>query len=270
MDVTAIIGILLGLGLVLLGVVSTAGEGLHIGRVINFWSLQALLISLGGTAAALIIAFPSRTLLAVPRMIMKLIKPDNPDPREYIRDILDIAYASRKNGLLSLEAKTQECRDAFLKSGVMLIVDSAGPDMIRDVMEGELDAMAERHRQGQDFFEKAGSYAPGFGILGTLIGLINALARTDDPALLTRHMALALIAAFYGALLANVVFIPVANKLKELSGQEQLCMRLVIEGVLAIQAGENPKQIQVRLLTFLPPRMRGSDDFRADQGDPAD
>jgi len=251
MDPTTIIGIILGFGLVVLGIISS-DAGIDFKQINNFFDPQSIYITLGGTLSALVIAFPLKTLISIPKYIKKLILPDKLVPYEYITTIVDIAFMARKNGLLSLEERANDYPDPFMKNGLMLIVDSTDPEMIRNIMESELDSMVDRHKQGQAFFEKAGAYAPAFGMVGTLIGLINMLASMEDPDSLSKNMGIALITTFYGSILANIVFIPIANKLKERSAEEQLCKRLVIEGILAIQAGENPKQIQEKLLSFLP------------------
>ena len=156
----------------------------------------------------------------------------------------------------SLEEATEALDDEFLKKGLMLVVDGTDPELVRNLLETELDFIEQRHKAGQGLFESMATAAPGFGMIGTLIGLINMLGSLDDPTTIGPSMAVALITTLYGSLIANLFFSPMANKLKVKSGEEILEREIMVEGLLSIQAGENPRIIEEKLKAFLPPSMR--------------
>lgn len=256
MDFTAVIGILFGALMIGLNIYQNGVLG-------NFWDWPSLALVLGGTIGALMVTFPFSVLAAIPKYLKKIIKPPKFDPRVYVKEISDIAFTARKTGLLSLEEYISKYPDAFLRKGVRLIVDSIEPDLVRSILESELSYMSDRHKKGQLFFERAGAYSPGFGMLGTLVGLINMLSESFNPESLVGNMSMALITTFYGCLLSNLVFLPIAGKLKALSNDETLCKQIIVEGVVAIQAGENPRQIQEKLLSLLPLNMRDLDKVKS-------
>jgi chemotaxis protein MotA len=251
MDIMSLIGLVAAAGLLLYGV----SDG---GSIENFISPGAAAITAGGTLAALMITFPLKTFAALPRLLARIFLPRafNFDPRKYIADIEEIAVGAKKHGILYLDEKIPEYKDDFLRKGIQLTVDSGSPENIRDIMETDLGYMIERHKSGVRFFEKGAAYAPGFGMLGTLSGLINMLAQAQNPAGITGNMAAALITTFYGLIIANVIFLPLAGKLQKRSEEEVLCKQLVIEGLVSIANGENPKQIQQKLISYVPPAMR--------------
>jgi chemotaxis protein MotA len=178
------------------------------------------------------------------------------DSENLIKSIIDLANVARKEGLLALEEAAQQLKDDFLQKGVLLIVDGTDPELVRNILETELSFIEDRHKSNQGMFEYMATAAPGFGMLGTLIGLINMLANLSDPSTVGPNMAVAIITTLYGSLIANVFCNPVVSKLKLRSSQESLMKEVMLEGMLSIQAGENPRIIEEKLKAFMSPKMR--------------
>ena len=249
MDISSAIGLLLGIVFIIGGIVTS-------GEIASFWDLPSVIIVLGGTIASTLASFPMKNFLNTGKIIKKAFFYKKTSPDEVIVEIIQLANIARKEGLLSLEEYAEKLDDDFLKKGIMLIVDGTDPDLVRNIMETELIFLEERHSEGQSIFETMGTYAPAFGMIGTLIGLINMLKVLDDPNAIGPSMSVALVTTFYGSMLANVVFLPLAQKLKIRSKSEILVKELMVEGLLSIQAGENPRIIEEKLKTFIPPSMR--------------
>jgi chemotaxis protein MotA len=178
------------------------------------------------------------------------------DAESIIKTIIDLANVARKEGLLSLEEAAQQIEDNFLQKGVLLIVDGTDPELVRNILETELSFIEERHKSSQGVYEFMAAIGPGFGMLGTLIGLINMLANLSDPSTVGPNMAVAIITTLYGSLIVNLFCNPVINKLKLRSSQESLIKEVMIEGMLSIQAGENPRIIEEKLKAFMSPTLR--------------
>ena len=247
MDIMSLIGLFGAVGLLFFGM--TAGGA----QINSFHDIGSVAITVGGTFAALMLTFPMRTFAELPKMILKIFLPGKTfSPQKYAAAIVEIAIDERKNGILFLERKLSEYKDVFLRKGVQFIVDDEKPEEIREKMGAEIKYMAERHKQGVRFFEKGATLAPGFGILGTLTGLINMLAQAETPDGIMSGMAAALITTFYGLILANLIFIPMGNKLQKRSDEEILCKQMIIEGVIAVVNGESPKQISEKLEAYVP------------------
>ena len=249
MDISSAIGLLLGIVFIIGGIVTS-------GEIASFWDLPSVIIVLGGTIASTLASFPMKNFLNIGKIIKKAFFYKETSPDDVITEIIKLANIARKEGLLSLEEYAENLDDEFLKKGIMLIVDGTDPDLVRNIMETELIFLEERHSEGQSIFETMGTYAPAFGMIGTLIGLINMLKVLDDPNAIGPSMSVALVTTFYGSMLANVVFLPLAQKLKMRSKSEILVKELMVEGLLSIQAGENPRIIEEKLKTFIPPNMR--------------
>lgn len=213
----------------------------------SFIDIPSIIITVGGTFASLMITYPTDIWSKVPSYFRIAAFPTKYDPEIYIDQITEFAKEARIKGLLSLEDKLDEAEDPFLKSSLMLVVDSVEPEKVHNLLEAEMDKMRDRHSVGRDFFGDGAAYAPGFGMIGTLIGLVNMLKDIDDPSSIGPAMATALLTTLYGSLLANVVFSPMAMKLKLRHEEEFLCKELIAEGVESIQAGENPKFIEEKL-----------------------
>ena len=224
----------------------------------EFIHVPSILIVLGGTFAATLINYPLQSVLAVSKILKNVFMEKSKDPNEIIKILVDLAETARREGLLALEDTAYQMDDDFLKKGILLIVDGTDPELVRTILETELAFLEDRHRTGQSIFETMGALAPAFGMIGTLIGLIQMLKNLQDPDAIGPGMAVALITTFYGALLSNFVFVPIAGKLKVRSNEEILLKEVMVEGMLSIQAGENPRIIEEKLKAFLSPKLRSS------------
>lgn len=262
MDFTGIVGLIAGLGLIFFGITSFT----DINAIKGFIDYQSMAITFGGTIASTLIAFPISYFRKIPSQLKIAMQRNQYDPKRYINLIVDFAQEARRKGLLSLEDKANSLSDSdsFLKNSILLIVDAIDPDKVKEMLSNELDSLDERHAQGWQFFEKSASFAPAFGMIGTLIGLINMLANlnmdtSSGADALGRGMSIALVTTFYGSLLANLVLAPIGNKLHMRHNEERLCKEIVVEGVIAIQAGDNPRHIEQRLKAFLSEKRRGQE-----------
>lgn len=249
MDLATIMGIIVGIAFVIFGILVD-------GEISSYFNLASILIVLGGTFAGTFVAYPMQQVLDAMRIVSKAFSNKQIEAGEIINRIIGLANIARKEGLLALEEASEEIDDQFLKKGIMLIVDGTDPELVRNLLETELSFIEERHKGGQGLFEMMGTLAPAFGMIGTLIGLINMLKKLDDPSSIGPSMAVALVTTFYGSLLANLIFLPIANKLKLRSREEIMRKEIMVEGLLSIQAGENPRIIEEKLKAFLPPKIR--------------
>lgn len=253
MNITLIIGWLVSFGLIIFGIF----DG---GKISDFIHIASLAITCGGTLGCLIASFPLKTLATLPKLFKIAFLPKKYDPRKYIDEIVEYAKIARSKGLLALEDSANNCKDPFMKSSLMLIVDANDADKVRGMLDDAINFMCDRHDTGRLFFEKGVGIFPAFGMLGTLVGLINMLASmSTNPDGLSSGMATALVTTFYGSLFANVIFAPVAMALQNTHNDELLCMQIIEEGVLAIAAGSNPRYIQEKLEFMLPKSMAKSD-----------
>jgi chemotaxis protein MotA len=228
------------------------------GEFMSFLDLPSFLVVVGGAIAATFVAFTLSEVLGVVNVVKNAFFGPKIDYINIIETVVDLAKKARREGLLAVDKEVNKIENPFLRGGMEMVVDGTEPDLIRKVMDTELSYLMDRHSKGQQLFNTLGTYAPAFGMIGTLIGLIAMLQNLDDPAAIGPGMAVALITTFYGALIANLVFLPLAAKLNNLSSNEILEKELIIEGVLAIQFGEHPNTISRKLLNFVPPKMRES------------
>lgn len=245
MDITSLLGLTVGFGLLI-------GSIMMDGSLAKFWSPQGLMITLGGTLAAIFVNFPLRDIMNIGSVLKVVFRQEERDPYEIIEIIVGFAEISRREGLLALEERAQDVNEDFLQKGIQLVVDGTDPELVRSILEFELSYLEERHEKGQEIFEQMGAFAPAFGMIGTLIGLIIMLQEINDPDSIGAGMAVALITTFYGSLLANLVFLPIAGKLRVKSANERLLKEIMIEGILSIRAGENPRIVEEKLQAFLP------------------
>ena len=259
MDITTIIGWVLGLGVLAFGIMYVAPDKeagtaaqFVIDNLWNFIDFPSIAVVLGGCISGLMVAFPLNIFAKRPRHLKIMFLPTKYRPQDYITQIVDLATEARINGLLSLEGKLNETKDEFLKSSMMLVVDAVEPDKVKQLLETELDYLDERHAQDRAFYDKAGAFGPAFGMIGTLMGLVNLLKQLSDPDAIAPAMALALVTTFYGSCLANMIFIPMSNKLKVRHEEEYLCKMIIAEGVQSIQAGDNPRFIEEKLTNLIP------------------
>lgn len=248
MDLTSIIGVVVGMVLIIFVGIGPSDLG-------NFWDPPSVAIVLGGTLAAVIASYPFSILKDVVKHTKILFQGKRYNVYGLIDTLVEMAQIARKSGLLALEEKANEQDDTFFRQGIMLIVDATEPEEVRSMMENELDIMDQRHEESLGIYEKASSYAPAFGMIGTLVGLVNMLMSMDmdsgASADIGPSMATALITTFYGCLLANLLFSPMAKKLRIRNEEELLYKQIMIEGILAIQSGDNPKFLKEKLLTYL-------------------
>lgn len=251
MNITLIIGWVVSLGLVSYGI-------LNGGSFDMFFEISSLAITLGGTLGVLIAMSPLSLLKTIPKLFKIAILPPKYDPQKYIAEIVEYAKIARSKGLLALEDSANKCDDPFMKQSLMLIVDANDSSKVREMLESSLDFMEQRHAAGREFFAKGVSMCPAFGMLGTLVGLVIMLNNMSSGDL-GSAMAVALITTFYGSLFANVIFAPLETALKNAHDGEMLCMQIVIEGVMAIAAGSNPRLIQEKLEFMLPKSQKSAD-----------
>ncbi len=251
MDILSLLGYILGVVFILISIM-LGDDGLVVKQLEGFYDLPSIMIVVGGTLASLMISYPLKNFTKFPKHLKVVLFPTKYNPQEYIEQIVFFAKEARINGLLALEDKLSETKDKFLKTSILLVVDSVEPEKVRALLEKELENMEERHSQDIAFYNKASEYAPAYGMIGTLIGLVNLLANLEDTATLTANMAVALITTFYGTILANFIFKPIASKLKARHDEEYLCKLIISEGVQAIQDGDNPNFIQEKLTRLLP------------------
>lgn len=244
-DITTLLGIVLGMVLVV--------NGIGVENLGNFVDVPSALIVIGGTLAATIASYPFSILMDVPKHITILFRGKSYNVPAVVEQLVDLAMVARQEGLLALEGKAEEIKDPFLKQSLLMIVDANDPDKVRYVLEKELDNMMVRHDQAAGLYEKASAYAPALGMVGTLVGLINMLKGLDlggggGASSLGQDMSVALITTFYGSLISNLIFHPIAKKLRIRNDEEELYCSIIIEGIIAIQAGENPKYLREHLL----------------------
>ncbi len=224
---------------------------LQAGDIMNFVDMASVFVTVGGTILAGLFAYPLSQIKQTLKAVSIAFKKHEQNLNKEIDLIIGIANIARREGLLALEEQVQSMEDPFLKKGIMLIVDGSDPELIRDILETELDFMSARHSQIQATIGQFAAFAPAFGMLGTLIGLINMLKKLSDLSSLGPNMAVALITTFYGVIMANMIFTPIARKLAAISSQEYLRKELLLEGLLSIQDGENPRIIKDKLDAFI-------------------
>jgi len=249
LDIATIIGIVVGLGLIVFTIATGEGAGMFI-------HIPSAMIVFGGSVAATLISFSLKEVLGVISVIQKAFFTASYDGGQLIDQIVTLSKKARKEGLLAIDKDVNEISDAFLRSGMEMVVDGTEPELIRTVLETELSYTMERHKKGAQIMNSFGTYAPAFGMIGTLMGLVQMLSNLEDPSKIGGGMAVALITTFYGSVLANLVFLPLAVKLQNNSGTEVIIKEMIIEGVLAIQFGEHPNTIHRKLSNFLAPKER--------------
>jgi len=248
---TTILAILSGLALLFLAILQEGG-------IKTFIDPAAMLITFGGTFAALFISYPLSRIVRALRETYHMLRASKEPPSWVVVLIINLAYKARQKSLISLEEDISKIDNSLIKHGLEMIVDGHPPELVRDILETELDFMETRHHQGEMFFRSGAKFAPAFGLIGTLIGLITMLRQLGPGGLesLGSGMAVALITTFYGAMAANLIFTPVADKLRSISNSELLKNRLILDGVLLIQTGMNPRIIEKKLNAYLPQELR--------------
>ncbi|MFC7320294.1 flagellar motor protein MotP [Halobacillus campisalis] len=246
-DLLTPIGITLGFIMVMFGIVANAG----VGGAVSFIDIASIFIVIGGLIAALLVNFNFAELKLSFKVIREAFKRSDANLVQLIQLFVKLSERARREGLLALEVEVEEVDDPFIKKGVLLAVDGIEPEVINEIMSAEITAMEERHYRGRSLVEKAGEYAPAWGMIGTLIGLVLMLESLTDPETLGPKMAVALLTTLYGTLLANLVFIPMAGKLANKTDKEIFSKQVIIEGVIGVQSGQNPKLLEEKLSAFL-------------------
>lgn len=246
----------IGIGAALFGL--TLGAMMEGSAISAFLNTPAALIVFGGTFGATLAATSMESMKRIPALYKQSISTDKPDLAGRVDLMVSLADRARRDGLLALESEIDELDDGFTRKGLQLVVDGTEPELVLQVMENEIDGSSARHSVGRSVFEKAGGFAPTMGIIGTVMGLVHVLESLDKPETLGPAISGAFIATLYGVGAANVVFLPVANRLRHLSEAEMALRELTIEGVLAIQAGDNPRIVADKLIAFVPPEERPS------------
>ncbi|WP_438435375.1 flagellar motor protein [Gorillibacterium sp. sgz500922] len=245
MDITTIIGILLGF------ISLIAGFALEGGHLASLWIYTAAIIVFGGTFGAVIISFPLSSLKDLPAAFGMAFKESKRNPAQIIDEIVDMATIARREGVLALEQRAQDHPNPFLREGLLMVVDGTDPDLTRQIMELEMDALEDKYEGYAKMFDSAGGYAPTIGIIGTVLGLIHVLGNLEDPDTLGPKIAVAFTATLYGVASANLIYLPIGTKIKNRSKALVSDMELMLEGILALQAGENPQLIKKKLTSFL-------------------
>ena len=254
MDLASIIGIVMGFGFLLYGMMSGGGAE----QLMLFWNTPSFLIVMGGTIAAVMVNYPMANVINTAKIVKHVFKNRSGDSTQMIGTMVSFAEKARREGLLALEEEVAKLEDPLMKKGIQLVIDGTEPDQVRNILEIELNFLEERHRLGKQIFDALATYAPAFGMIGTLIGLIQMLANLDDPSTIGGSMAIALITTMYGAILANLFFLPMAGKLSVKSDDELLLLHVMVEGIVSIQNGENPRIVQEKLTSFFSPDKRAA------------
>ncbi|QGP92847.1 Chemotaxis protein PomA [Neomoorella glycerini] len=248
-DYMTVAGIIAGIGLM-------GGALVMGGNPKLFLNVPSLMVTVGGSFAAVLINFSFQDVKNVFGTVKQAFTTDLMDPEELIELFGELARKARREGLLALEDDANRLDDPFFSKGIQMMVDAMEPEMIREILETDMAYMARRHEIGQGIFKTWGNLAPSFGLIGTLIGLVQMLAKLDKPETLGSSMALALITTFYGAIMAYMIFIPLAGKLGLRSEQEMMLHQMMLEGIISIQSGVNPRILEERLRSFLAPKPR--------------
>ncbi len=249
MDLATIIGLVAGLGVLIYGMASGGDIG-------SFFDMPSIIMTIGGGLVSTIISVSLDEFLNIVKVVPKMLKNQLAKPSDVIRDLVELSQKARKEGLLALESAGDTMNDPFLKKAMELVVDGVEADVIRDSLELELDNTSIRHKAGIGVFKTMASFFPAWGMIGTLVGLVILLGQLDDPAKIGPAMAIALITTFYGSVMANFVCTPIANKLSTQSAEEIRIKEMMIEGILGIQSGINPRIMEHKLKTFLSPTQR--------------
>lgn len=251
MDLGTVVGLVLTLALLF----GAMAMGVGIGPYID---IPSVLIVFGGTTGVLLVGFKMEQMKSISKVFMIAIKPPQEDIPELIKKMVEYSTKARRDGILALEADANSEENAFLKTGLSMAVDGNEPDTIRDMLEIEMEQTSERHKGNAQIFAQMGGFSGAMGMIGTLIGLVAMLLNMADPSAIGPSMAVALLTTMYGAMIGNIIGAPIANILEIRNGDETLAKTLILEGIMAIQAGDNPRTLEGKLLAFLSPNERNS------------
>jgi chemotaxis protein MotA len=251
MDIATLIGLVLAYVLVFISLIMGPGVAVYI-------DIPSIIIVFGGVIGIILMNYPLKKVLSVMSVVMKtfIYKLETPD--KLIESLVDFSQRARRDGILALESAEDEIDDEFLKKGIRLAVDGTEPEVIRTILETEMEYTEERHKEGAGILDNIALYAPAMGMIGTLIGLVAMLQTMSDPSSIGPVMAVALLTTFYGAVIANLFAAPLAGKLKVRMSEEKLLKEIMLAGIMAIQAGDNPRIVEQKLNAYLSPKLRKS------------
>ncbi|VAX24545.1 Flagellar motor rotation protein MotA [hydrothermal vent metagenome] len=250
MDLATIVGILMGLGII--------GSAIGGDKLILFINVPSFLIVIGGATSALMVNYPFADIITMISVLKKTLLYKTQSPKDIIPQVVEYAGTARRDGILALQGVADTIDDPFLSRGLRLAIDGAEPQTILKILETEVEYIKERHRLGAEMALTFGTFLPAFGMVGTLVGLVLMLQNLEDPSSIGPSMAIALITTLYGALMANLIFLPMAGKLKKRSADETLIKELLTEAIISIASGDNPRIIEQKLHAFLLPKLRES------------
>ncbi|KAJ49919.1 chemotaxis protein MotA [Clostridium tetanomorphum] len=252
-DVLTAIGIGLGFGMMIWSMAMVSITKYNFKQLKLFWDLSSVIITLGGSLCAMLVNYPINQFKKLIKITIESFKESEKSSIDIINQFIELSRKARREGLLSLEDEINQVNDGFLKKGLQMVVDGMEPETIKDIMELEISEMERRHKDGADMLRAWGGYAPAFGMAGTLIGLIQMLGNLSDSSQIASGMGKALITTFYGSLIANILFNPMASNLSFKSAQETAIREMMLEGILAIQSGVNPRIVEEKLISYLSP-----------------
>ena len=252
MDIASLAGLVLGLVMVVVGIITSGG----VSAFGDFIDIPSIVITIGGSLSGVLMSNKVPDFINGLKGMKLIFKTETADTGEVIRNIINLSNIARKEGLLALEEAASGIEDAFLKKGIMLVVDGTDPELVSGILETDLVCIEDRHKKVIALWEKWAELGPAWGMIGTLIGLVNMLNKMSDPSSIGPSMATALITTLYGSLIANWICSPTAEKLKTLNANEIMMKEVTVEGLLSIQAGENPRVIEEKLKSFLSPAVR--------------
>ena len=249
MDIATVVGLTSAVALVIISIVMG-------GDATIFWNVPSFILVVFGTLAVTLLSYPLSDVLSVMATVKNAFIHKAPTPETLIERLVGFATVARREGILALESHAKESGDDFLEKSIQLAVDGTAPELIKDILTTEIAFMEDRHALGQSILITMGTYAPAFGMIGTLIGLVQMLTAMEDPSQIGSGMAVAILTTLYGSLMANVLFLPAAGKLKVRTSGELLIKEIVIEGILSIQSGDNPRVVEQKLKSFVSPAVR--------------
>lgn len=248
MDLGTVIGVTLGWLFIIVAIVMGGGAG--------FINYPSLMITIGGAVSSVLMHYPLPKIMATMGVVRKAFLSREHDYLDLFSKLSEFAVRARRDGILALENDIEQMADPFMKKGFQMAVDGNSTDIIRHVLEEDINSMKERHIVGQGIFKALAAYAPAFGMIGTLIGLVQMLRNMNDPSTIGAGMAVALITTLYGALVANVIALPIAGKLEQRSNEETALKTIVLEGIVSIQEGNSPRVVEEKLRSYMPPKIR--------------
>jgi len=258
LDISTVIGLVLAFGMIIMGLFLAVGGDVGLMIALYFNQPSSFALTVGGSLGATIMATPMEKLKNMTAVLTRYAMTDEKNTAypELITEMVEYVTEARRNGVLALDSKTEEIQDPFIKNGIQLAVDGTAPEKIEEILQQELDSMMARHGDNQGVVLKWAEMAPAYGMIGTLVGLVAMLANMSDPSTIGPSMAIAIITTMYGSMVANMVCIPLAGKLSVRTKEEVTRREMIIDGILAIQNGDNPRIVKQKLMTYIPQAIR--------------